>query len=69
MTSRKKMLIWILGAVFLALAINFIYINIIIPAPFRAELAACLDEARALTSETEIDSAENICFRTYPHFN
>jgi len=46
----------------------FFYFNVIVPYPYRHELKACLVEARSLNTEGEIETAENICFRTYPHF-
>jgi len=58
-----------LGVLFLLLLGQFIYYNVIIPWPYRYELKSCLNEARSLEAQSEIKSAENICFRTYPHFN
>ena len=68
--SKEKKLYLAVGIVLLTvLGSVFVYNNIILPAPFKEELKACLSEARSLENEKERDSAENICFRTYPHFN
>lgn len=48
---------------------NFVYNNIIVPAPFREKLKNCLVQSRSLESVEERDSEKFICFRTYPHFN
>ena len=47
----------------------FFYNNVIVPAPFREQLAACLEHARTLETDKDVNAAENVCFRTYPHFN
>jgi len=63
---------YIFGIVAIALLFfvgRFVYNNIIAPWPYREELQSCLESARAQENEDIRKSEENICFRTYPHFN
>ena len=64
-----KILVILLLGVTLMLIGRFIYYNIIIPEPYREELKTCLVKARTLETKEKTEAAENICFRTYPHFN
>lgn len=50
-------------------AVLLVYQQIIVPWPYQEQLKACLREARALENESARETAENICFRTHPHFN
>jgi len=68
MTKNAKLLLIFGGIATLVLFGRFIYYNIVVPAPFREELKACLLDARSLEIEKEVKAAENTCFRTYPHF-
>jgi len=67
--NYRDLLYGVILGVTLVFVARFIYWNVVVPFPYRHELEACLEEARSLSTESEIDAAENICFRTYPHFN
>lgn len=64
-----KIIIGFIIAVVLFGTGRFIYSNIVVPWSYREELKDCLREARAIDSKTMSETAENACFRTYPHFN
>lgn len=70
---KVKDLFWLTvlvgGLFFIILVIQFIYNNIIIPEPYRAELKICLEQARQHQDQEKVDEEENKCFRRYPHFN
>ena len=59
----------IFGALLLFVIGNFVYNNVIVPWPHKEALQTCLSYARALEGEMEIQTAEDACFDTYPHFN
>ena len=67
--SYRDIAYGIILGVFLVLVANFFYWNVVVPFPYRHELKTCLESARALSVEADVESAENRCFRTYPHFN
>ena len=69
MNTAKRVVFGAIFAVFFMMFGVFVYGNIIIPWPYRHELKACLETARALPTQEEIDFEENKCFRTIPHFN
>lgn len=67
--KKHKILFAILVVISLFLLANFIYINIVVPWPYREALEACLSNSKNFSTEEQIKEARNICFRTYPHFN
>ncbi|MCH8050359.1 hypothetical protein IIB51_03100 [Patescibacteria group bacterium] len=69
MKRSKNVIVWAGIVVFLMLFGRFVYYNIVVPWPYREQLRLCLEDARSLEIEAEVKEAENICFRTYPHFN
>jgi len=66
--SNKKAIFLSLSVLFFLLLGQFIYYNVVVPWPYRHELKACLEKARFMENQLKIEKAENICFRTYPHF-
>lgn len=67
-SKGKRIAAFFIFTVFLGLFGRFVYYNIIVPWPYRHELKACIEKADSLEGE-ERDIAQNICFRTHPHFN
>lgn len=68
MTKTQKGTLGVGGFAFTAAISGFLYNNVIVPWPYREQLHSCLSQARSLEDKEERDEAENICFRTYPHF-
>jgi hypothetical protein len=55
--------------VFIAFVSQFVYINIILPSPFRHELEVCIENSQRLTDPLAVEIAEGLCLDVYPHFN
>jgi len=48
---------------------QFVYINIILPSPFRNELKICIENSQRLADPLAVEIAEGLCLDVYPHFN
>mgnify|MGYP000020552073 CR=1 FL=1 len=48
---------------------RFVYINVILPVPFKHELETCLANSQKLNDPLEVEIAEELCLSVYPHFN
>ncbi|MBT3282695.1 hypothetical protein HON59_02730 [bacterium] len=48
---------------------QFVYINIILPSPFRNELKTCIENSQHLADPLAVEIAEGLCLDVYPHFN
>lgn len=48
---------------------QFVYINIILPSPFRNELETCIKNSQHLDDPLMVEIAEGLCLDVYPHFN
>ncbi|HJO90025.1 MAG: hypothetical protein QGH85_00870 [Candidatus Pacebacteria bacterium] len=69
MESVKKLTKITIILVFIAFAGQFVYINIILPSPFRNELKTCINNSQKLNDSMAVKIAEELCFDVYPHFN
>ena len=69
MESVKKLTKITIILVFIAFAGQFVYINIILPSPFRNELKTCINNSQKLNDSMAVKIAEELCFDVYAHFN
>ena len=67
--KKHKFIAVIVLIVFIYLAAQFVYINIIVPWPYRQELKTCINKAKQFPTKSQVEEARYKCFRTYPHFN
>jgi hypothetical protein len=69
MDSVKRLTKITIVLIFIAFAGRFIYVNIILPSPFRNELEICLNNSQKLEDSMTVKIAEDLCYAVYPHFN
>ena len=69
MKSVKKLAKITIVLIFIAFASQFVYVNIILPSPFRNELETCLSNSQKLDDSMAVKIAEQLCLDVYPHFN
>lgn len=69
MESVKRLAKITIVLIFIAFASQFIYVNIILPSPFRNELETCINNSQKLSDSMAVKIAEELCLDVYPHFN
>lgn len=69
--NMKTYVKYIIVAVLFLIAFGvgrFVYYNVIVPWPYPDDLKSCLEDARSLDTQDEMNEAEANCFSTYPQF-
>ncbi len=69
MSSLKKLIKIAIILILVAFTGQFVYVNIVLPMPFRHELETCLENSQRLTDPLALEIAEELCYDVYPHFN